>query len=168
MRDRFAVLMAAALTGLGCAWQGTPVPVTGELAGLAGEWEGIYSSVETGRSGTISFKLDATTDSAFGDVWMGAPEQQQYARQHDAPQVVAARPRTAEPLTIAFVRAEPGRVAGRLEVYRDPVTGERLFTQFDGLQKGNEFHGTYQTRNDATGRVVRGDWTARRVGSRSD
>ena len=166
MRARIAMLLAATVLTFGCAWQGTPVPVTGELAGLAGEWEGTYSSVETGRSGTISFKLDATTDSAFGDVWMGAPEQQQYARQHDAPQVVAARPRTAEALTIAFVRSEGGRVAGRLEVYRDPVTGERLFTQFDGVQKGDEFHGTYQTRNETTGRVARGDWTARRVGSR--
>ena len=167
MRDRIAVLMVATMTGFGCAWQGTPVPVTGELAGLAGEWEGMYSSVETGRSGTLSFKLDAATDSAFGDVWMGAPEQMN-PRQHDAPQVVTVRPRTAEAIPIAFVRAERGRVAGRLEVYRDPVTGERLFTQFDGVQEGNEFHGTYQTRNEATGRVARGEWTARRVGSRSE
>lgn len=166
MRVRTAVLMAT-LAGLGCAWQGTPVPVTGELAGLTGEWEGTYSSVETGRSGTISFKLDATTDSAFGDVWMGAPEQQ-YTRQTDAPKVVTARPRTAEALTIAFVRAEGGRVSGRLSVYRDPTTGERLFTQFDGVQKGDEFHGSYQTRNEATGRVARGEWSARRVGSRLD
>lgn len=167
MRDRIAGLVVATLAGLGCSWQGTPVPISGDLAGLAGEWEGMYSSVETGRSGTLSFKLDAATDSAFGDVWMGAPEPQN-PRQHDAPQMVTARPRTAEALTIAFVRSEPGRVAGRLEVYRDPVTGERLFTQFDGVQKGNEFHGTYQTRNDATGRVALGEWTARRVGSRSE
>lgn len=165
MRNRITVLVAA-LAGFGCAWQGTPVPVTGDLAGLAGEWEGIYSSVETGRSGTISFRLDATTDSAFGDVWMGGPEQQN-VRQHDAPQVVTARPRSAEALTIAFVRAEDGRVSGRLEAYRDPVTGERLFTQFDGKQRGDEFHGTYQTRSEVTGRVARGDWTARRVGSPS-
>ncbi|HEX7917828.1 MAG TPA: hypothetical protein VF454_00415 [Gemmatimonadales bacterium] len=165
MRVRTAVLVAT-LAGLGCAWQGTPVPVTGELVGLTGEWEGTYASVETGRSGTLSFKLDATTDSAFGDVWMGAPEQQ-YARQSDAPKVVTVRPRTAEALTIAFVRAEGGRVSGRLEVYRDPTTGERLFTQFDGVQRGDEFRGSYQTRNEATGRVARGDWTARRVGSRS-
>ena len=165
MRDRIVVLVAA-LAGFGCAWQGTPVPVTGDLAGLAGEWEGMYSSVESGRSGSLSFRLDATTDSAFGDVWMGAPEQQN-VRQHDAPQVVTARPRTAEALTIAFVRAEAGRVSGRLEVYRDPVTGERLFTQFDGTQQGNEFHGMYQTRNEVSGRVVRGEWTARRVGSHS-
>lgn len=167
MRERIVVILAAALAGLGCVWQGTPVPVTGDLAGLAGEWEGIYSSTETGRSGTISFKLDAATDSAFGDVWMGGPEQQ-HVRQYDAPPVVTARPRTAEALTIAFVRAEGGRVSGRLEAYRDPLTGERLFTQFDGVQKGDEFHGTYQTRNEATGRVVRGEWTARRVGSRRE
>ena len=167
MRDRIVVGLAVALTGLGCAWRGTPVPVTGDLAGLAGEWEGMYSSVETGRSGTLSFKLDAATDSAFGDVWMGVAEQQN-PRQHDAPQVVTARPRMSEALTIAFVRADDGRVSGRLEVYRDPVTGDRLFTQLDGVQKGDEFHGTYQTRNGVTGRVARGEWTARRVGSRAD
>src|SRR5690349_14697050 len=44
MRVRSVVLMTM-LAGLGCAWQGTPVPVTGELVGLTGEWEGTYSSV---------------------------------------------------------------------------------------------------------------------------
>lgn len=167
MRDRIAVLSVAVLTALGCAWQGTPVPVSGDLAGLAGEWEGMYSSAETGRSGTLAFKLDAATDSAFGDVWMGVPEQQNI-RQHDAPQPVAARPRMTEALSIAFVRCERGRVSGRLAAYRDPVTGDRLFTVFDGAQEGDEFHGTFTTRNEATGKVARGDWTARRIESNTD
>ena len=159
-------LILSALALVGCGWQGTPVPVSGDLAGLAGEWEGMYSSVETGRSGTLSFKLDAATDSAFGDVWMGVAEQQD-VRQHDAPRVVTARPHPAEALQIAFVRARGGRVTGRLEPYQDPVTGERLFTVFDGARDGDEFHGTYTSRNEVTGRVAHGDWTAHRVGAGS-
>jgi len=38
--------------------------------GLTGEWAGDYSSVESGRSGSISFTLRAAGDSAFGDVVM--------------------------------------------------------------------------------------------------
>ena len=162
---RRAVIMSA-LALMGCAWRGTPVPVSGDLAGLAGEWEGMYSSTETGRSGTLSFKLDAATDSAFGDVWMGAAEQQDI-RQHDAPRVVTARPHPAAALQIAFVRARRGRLSGRLETYHDPVTGDPLVTVFDGARDGNEFHGTYTTRNERTGRVAHGDWTARRVGGGS-
>lgn len=150
-----------ALALLGCAWRGTPVPVSGDLAGLGGEWEGMYSSVETGRSGTLSFKLDAATDSAFGDVWMGAAEQQDI-RQHDAPRVAAERPHPGAALRIAFVRARRGRVTGRLEPYRDPVTGDQLLTVFEGVRDGDEFHGTYTTRNEVTGRIARGDWTAHR------
>src|SRR3989442_9334411 len=50
-----------------------PVPLAGtarDVAALAGRWEGSYSSAATGRSGSISFTLSATGDSAFGDVIM--------------------------------------------------------------------------------------------------
>lgn len=63
------VLLAAA----GCASNRAPVPVTGEraeLAAMAGRWEGWYRSDETGRSGSIVFRLTAGGDSAAGDVVM--------------------------------------------------------------------------------------------------
>src|SRR6266496_4333197 len=56
-----------------CAASQLPVPVigpAGDVAALAGEWAGDYSSAESGRSGSISFTLRAAGDSAFGDVVM--------------------------------------------------------------------------------------------------
>src|SRR2546430_3957423 len=53
------------------AQRAVPVGGTaGEVAALAGQWEGSYSSASTGRSGSISFTLSAGNDSAFGDVIM--------------------------------------------------------------------------------------------------
>ena len=49
-----------------CAVPSPPVPVVGapsDVAQLAGEWEGQYSSVETGRRGSIFFHIAAGTDS---------------------------------------------------------------------------------------------------------
>src|SRR5256886_5468755 len=53
------------------AQRAVPVGGTaGDMAALAGQWEGSYSSASTGRSGSISFTLSAGNDSAFGDVIM--------------------------------------------------------------------------------------------------
>lgn len=161
MRDRTWTAAIVGLIGLGCAWQGTPVPVAGDLAGLAGDWEGTYSSVETGRSGSITFALIAGTDSATGDVWMDTPQSQEIQTQ-DRMRPSAPRPHTSEALRIAFVRSAQGRVSGKLEPYRDPVTGEPLVTVFQGRLRGDEFRGTYLTRNESSGRVARGEWRVRR------
>src|SRR5437773_10842284 len=70
-RTLYAAL-AALVTACGAARQ-PPVPLAGsprDVAALAGQWEGSYSSAATGRSGSISFTLSAGTDSAFGDVIM--------------------------------------------------------------------------------------------------
>ena len=146
-----------------CAWQGTPVPVAGDLEALRGEWEGRYTSDASGRSGAISFRLDAATDSAFGDVWMEAPQSNEL-QGRDAPRVSGPRPHMSESLKIGFVRCVGGQVSGRLEVYRDPATGDRLFTIFAGRLKGDEFRGTYETRSEGSGRVVTGEWQVARGG----
>ena len=67
---RRGATLAALLLGTGCSYQGTPVPVAGDTNLLAGEWDGTYSSQETGRAGSIIFHLKAGTDSAYGDVLM--------------------------------------------------------------------------------------------------
>ncbi len=67
MRPRFAiptVAFGALLTACSAAPQ-TPVPLVGpagDVAALAGHWEGAYSSAATGRSGGISFTLTASGD----------------------------------------------------------------------------------------------------------
>ena len=161
MRKSFWAAGVLGVLTLGCGWRATPVPVVGDLRDLAGEWEGTYSSTESGRSGTIYFRLDAASDSAFGDVWM-EPTERQDAITRDAPSAPGARMRSSEALQIAFVRAEKGKVSGRLLPYQDPVTHEPLRTVFEGRLDVDHFHGTYRTRNEATGRVQRGEWTVRR------
>jgi len=73
MRLPTALFPALLLAGA-CTYHGTPVPVVGDTRSLSGEWEGTYSSEQTGRSGSIMFHLKAGTDSAWGDVLM-IPEQ---------------------------------------------------------------------------------------------
>jgi len=148
-----------------CATNQPSVPLVGraaDVAALAGEWTGEYSSSESGRSGSISFTLRAATDSAFGDVIMipagwGRPL---------APWRGEAAPSTAqrpmsEVLTINFVRVEQGRVNGTLAPYADPQTGARLLTTFTGQLSGNTISGTYTTRL-TSGETQTGRWSVQR------
>ena len=153
------VLLAAA-----CTWRGIPVPVAGDLSRLAGEWDGSYSSVETGRSGSIIFQLIAGTDSAYGDVLMSP-----MPPRGTGPSVM--QPRTApvplapRALRISFVRSEGERVTGRLDVYPDPETEEPLLTKFEGRLHGDEIRGSYSTLATRSGKVLTGEWSAKRKGS---
>ena len=108
-------------TLLGCHPTAAPVPVRGTVDPLVGEWLGEYSSSETGRSGSIVFKLTAGRDTATGDVLM-------IPGNVDIP---TAMPNTNDPnyrgpriLKISFVRCEGNEVSGWLEPYPDPDTGE--------------------------------------------
>lgn len=146
----------------GCGGTNPPVTVVGpaaDLRALSGSWLGDYSSVLTGRTGTIVFELQAGGDSAWGRVVMtpgGAA----------GPITPWQNPRGPLPaptaLTIRFVRVVNDQVSGSLTPYADPVSGEPLFTVFQGLVVGDTITGTYATRptagpGDQTGRwrVVR-------------
>ena len=158
-------LVAACLLLAACAANQTPVPVVGhadDLASLAGEWTGEYSSTESGRSGSITFTLRAAADSAFGDVVMipvgwGRPLAPWRGEVAPTP---APRPMT-EVLTINFVRVEQGRVSGTLAPYADPQTGTRLLTTFAGQLSGNTITGAYTTRLPS-GETQAGRWTVQR------
>jgi len=162
---RHPPLVAATLLLVACAANQTPVPVVGsprDVASLAGEWVGDYSSSESGRSGSISFTLRAAGDSAFGDVVMvpvgwGRPLAPWRGESTPAG---AARPQS-EVLTINFVRVEQGHVSGTLAPYADPQTGERLVTMFSGELRGNTITGTYTTRLPS-GATQTGRWTVQR------
>jgi len=130
---------------------------------LEGQWDGSYSSAATGRSGSISFTLTATGDSAFGDVVMiprglGRPLQ---AWNNAAAPADAAPPRPAV-LTINFVRVAAGRVTGTLAPYADPETGVQLFTAFGGLLRGDVIEGTYTTRSGRSLDSQTGQWKVTR------
>lgn len=158
--SRLAVL--AALLGTACGFQGTPVPVSGETALLEGEWEGTYSSRETGRTGSILFRLAAGTDSAYGDVLM-IPAEAQPMRMPSAPELAVAPRKLPQALAISFVRCDAGAVTGQLDPYLDPDTGERVYTTFDGRLRGNEFRGTFTIVYPGSGHRVTGTWSVKRI-----
>ena len=160
-------ITAAAVAGLLAACSPAPqkpVPLAGtvgDLAALTGHWEGTYSSVATGRSGSISFTLSASRDSAFGDVVMIPAGLGRPVQTWNQP-ATAAVPAHATVLTINFVRIAGGRVTGRLVPYADPETGAQLFTTFEGQVRGDTIDGTYATRA-ARGTVSpTGEWSVTR------
>ncbi len=159
-------LAATTLVLAACAANQAPVPVVGhsdDVATLAGDWVGDYSSTESGRSGSISFTLRATDDSAFGEVVMvpvGWGRPLTPWRGESTPANAQQRPIT-EVLTINFVRIEQGRVNGTLAPYADPRSGERLFTTFVGDLNGNAITGTYTTRLPS-GETQSGRWSVQR------
>lgn len=153
---------ALAYVAVACGGSGTPVPVAGtasDLNALAGEWSGEYSSSESGRSGSIVFRLTAGTDSATGDVVMSPQFQRRGAPQEPSPLVTPPAPQV---LAISFVRVAGGRVSGRLAPYRDPSCGCLLATTFEGALKGDVLEGTYLSRHGETGEVQQGRWQVTR------
>jgi hypothetical protein len=157
------VLLPLALSA--CGASRSPVPLVGaasDISTLAGEWTGDYSSVESGRSGSITFTLRAATDSAFGDVVMipaglGRPLQPWRGDNMAG----GAQMPASTVLTVRFVRVESGHVSGTLDPYADPQTGARLLTTFSGELTGNTIAGTYTTRLPS-GDTQTGRWTVQR------
>jgi hypothetical protein len=156
------LLMAVALAA--CGASRSPVPLVGaDVSALTGQWTGEYSSAESGRSGSISFTLRASRDSAFGDVVMvpagfGRPLS---PYRGGAGGASAQQMPQTEVLTINFVRVEGGRVNGTLAPYADPQTGARLTTRFEGTLSGDTIEGTYTT-NLPTGDTQTGRWKVER------
>ena len=161
---------AAALAGLVAACSPapqTPVPLAGtmgDLAALTGHWEGAYSSVATGRSGSISFTLSAGHDSAFGDVVMIPSGFGRPLQPWNQP-ATTATPAHATTLTINFVRVAKERVTGTLAPYADPETGAQLFTRFEGRLRGDTIDGTYTTRAGGASGTQTGKWSVTRRGT---
>ena len=158
--------VAALVTVCGAARQ-PPVPLAGtprDVAALAGQWEGSYTSAATGRSGSISFTLSTGTDSAFGDVIMIPRGWGRPLQAWDRPGSAGApgtQPRAAV-LTINFVRVAGGRVTGRLAPYADPESGAPLATTFEGQLSGDVIEGTYTTLGAGSGVAQRGQWKVTR------
>lgn len=156
-----AAAALAAVTASGCSQTPGPVPISGspaDLSALEGEWVGEYHALgESGRSGTILFRLEAGADTARGDVLM-----------HIAGRETAEiLPFTGDPwrnvpddriLTVGFVRAAGGTVFGRLDPYHDPVCGCEMNTTFTGHIKGNLIEGTYISEHINGGDRAEGLW----------
>ncbi len=148
-----------------CASNPSPVPVTGakaDVQALVGEWTGEYRSVETGRSGSIVFKLNAGSDTANGDIVMVAREP---GMSHDdAVHLALTRQAANQVLTIRFVRVSGNTVSGAIDPYPSPDCSCQLVTVFRGELNGDRMEGTFRTThsNDPT-LIQQGTWLATRT-----
>jgi hypothetical protein len=144
---------------IACGGYQAPVPMVGQetdVSQLAGEWFGEYSSVESGRSGSITFKLIAGSDTATGDVIMSPRFN---ARpQTGQVQPTGPAPGTIQALTINFVRVTGGQVSGSLAPYTDPTCGCTLHTTFVGRLRADTLAGTYTSLHEQSREIQRGQW----------
>ncbi len=146
-----------------CGYRPPPVPVGGDLETLgflAGEWAGSYRGGETGRTGSIFFRLAAGADTAFGDVLIDRFQPMHTSDENERPEGLRAPP----VLTIRFVRASGDRVYGTLDEYEDPDCGCRLQTTFTGRVESGRLEGTFTSTHLDTGVRHGGTWSARRTG----
>ena len=172
---RGLLLVSLTVAGAGCSWRQTPVPIIAKgdaVTALVGEWLGEYESRDTGRSGTIVFRLRSASDSAYGDVSMTPKIHVVHLpQQNPTDRVVSPAEMPAEPLQIRFVELEGSRVFGTLEPYKDPVCGCALTTTFEGrFTNENTIEGTFSSRgSDLSHQLARGEWkvTRRTIATRT-
>ena len=154
----------AALLIAGCAGTSPHTPVSGtksDVALLAGEWSGDYWNGAHGRTGAISFHLEAGTDTAHGQVTMiSRGERARPSVDGGVPQNPA--PMTSQALAITFVHAEGGGVSGQLDPYEDPDCHCTAYTTFRGRIKGDAISGTFTTHHGTGGASVTGNWKVKR------
>jgi hypothetical protein len=168
MMRRITGLVALSAVIIGCSWRQTPVPVAGDpqsIDRLVGNWAGEYSSLQTGRSGSITFELAEENNSAYGDIVMVAkPGPMQVGAAERQPGSVQIQRATMEPLKIRFVRADNGRITGTLDTYKDPDCGCNLITTFEGaFTSENKIEGTFHSRGTDFGHVpADGKWSVTR------
>jgi hypothetical protein len=156
----------ATLSIMGCASRQPEIELTSsdfDLNPLVGEWRGDYSSIETGRNGTIAFTRRAAELAASGNVVMLPRADSSFEANH-AP-VDPSIPNTREVLTIHFVRKEGSKVVGTLDPYRDPECACQVTTTFQGaFRDRSTIEGIYTTTPATPGaKVTSGKWKVTRV-----
>jgi len=154
------VALTASLLG-GCQPVPLPVPVEGSVDQLVGEWSGEFSSAETGRFGSIFFRLEAGRDTATGDVLL-IPD-----RTYNVPTAPEWNENpwrtSAQVLQISFVRCTDGEVDGWIKPYPDPDSGELTYTDFTGVIVGDSLKGTFVSRVENIGKRSSGTWAVVRT-----
>ena len=164
MRRHFIrmALLGIAVASAGCRYEPSPVRLEGsasDIAALAGEWIGEYSSLDSRRSGSITFTIRAGRDTAFGDVVMVPSGGNAVMAADVDARVHAGHSVAPEVLRITFVRVFGGMVAGELEPYVAPDCACVVRTVFQGTVKSQTVSGEYFTSNGANLRQ-QGRWSA--------
>ena len=146
---RLTVIAAAALLVGGCSFRPTPVPLAGDrtsIIALAGTWTGTYRGTESGRTGNITFTIQVSGDTAFGDVLMESPPGIPVVQPADDPRAHQAHARGPRLLAVRFLDIVGGQVEGALEQYVAPDCDCTVFTTFTGYVRGDTVRGTFITR----------------------
>lgn len=162
-----ATVVSMAATMAACAPVRDQVPVAGApgaLEFLVGVWSGEYEGRDSGRSGTLTFQLEAGSDTAHGHVLMAPEREAPYARSGAGLDEPRPAPASPQPIGIRFVRLQNDAVEGVLEPYEDPACGCPVTTTFVGQLEGNVITGTFETVHGRNGFTERGTWRARRAG----
>ena len=152
---RFAIF-AASLATAACTPVVMKTPVSGPapaISRLVGEWQGDYSSVESGRRGLIAFRLRAGADTAEGEVIM----QSRADYDPSVPNATAvpwdAMRTTQQSLSIRFVFVSESEISGVLNPYRDPDCGCTLTTTFRGKLQGDVIEGTFHSEGSCMSHI---------------
>ena len=135
------VVLVVALAGCGAG--GKDVEVKGndnELAKIAGDWQGTYKGVDSGRSGPVRFSLQLGRHVAEGEVVMDS----------------------TTPLKIEFVQIKSGQIKGTIAPYTDPSCACQVETSFLGTIAGDAISGTFETKIAAKHLTQTGAWEAAR------
>jgi hypothetical protein len=162
---RFAIV-AAALGAAACTPVIMKTPVSGSppaVSQLVGEWQGDYSSIESGRRGLIAFRLRAGADTAEGDVIMQSRTDADPSAPNAAPVTWDAVRTTQQQLSIRFVFVSETEISGVLNPYRDPDCGCTLTTTFRGTITGDVIEGTFHSEGTGMGHIPQdGRWRVKR------
>ena len=152
---RLAFLVALAASALAPRAQ-TAAPIEGDrddVDRLAGEWVGAYDCEDTGRHGTVVFRLQPGADSVWATVLM-------------TPRATEASPAPASvPLRVHAVEVTGRSFRGSLEGYADPQWDLPLETEFGGaLATDDHIEGYFRTQGTQIDTVPQcGRWWATRA-----
>ena len=164
-RASVIALAALAITTIGCARRTPSIELASsdfDLDPLVGQWRGTYSSIQTGRTGTIAFTLRAGESAASGNVVM-LPKPDSLLTPEEREMMANVPERTV--LKIHFVRKQGGSVSGGLDPYRDPECACTVTTTFQGsFTNAATIEGVYTTVPTQPGsNVTVGKWSVMRV-----
>lgn len=155
-----------ALSSAACTPVVLKTPVSGntaDLSQLVGDWYGDYDSMESGRRGSIAFRLRAGADTAEGDVIM----EPRNMVDPSAPDPTIPRDAFGsgrQTLSIRFVLVNDTQVTGVLDPYKDPDCGCTLTTTFQGTLRGDVIEGTFHSEGASFGHIPQnGRWRVKRV-----
>ncbi len=168
---RFAVALAVIAGGVsGCSSSPPPGPsvamqgTKSSLSQLVGRWEGEYSSVQTGRSGSIVFEFKSGSATGHGDVLMWPKGSKTPISPSASGQLTEEQLRTMpQMLAISFVEATGGYLTGTMDPYIDPDCQCEVRTTFAGSIDGDFIVGQFSIeRWDKKGTPAKGTFKAQR------